>query len=153
MLLTHGEYNAVVSGKTYRVDKTRFSIIATGNLLLGYNFSGNNRKGLDDALFERWRVILCNRPDATLVDQILKDRVNVSVEQRRKLCTVYEEAAKGDERGLVTLRVVLDLANIWLGLGSAYTLTEVLQMGLIPRSYRRPELASAIIAKCESRSW
>lgn len=153
MLLTHGEYNAVVTGKTYRVNRERFSVIATGNLLLGYNFSGNNRKGLDDALFERWRVILCNRPNETLVNQILLDRTTLSGVQRSRVCTIYDEASKGAERGLMTLRVVLDLARVWTGLGDAYSLTEVLQMTLSPRSYRSPELATAIIAKCESRSW
>lgn len=160
LLMSHGEYHAVVAKKTYRVKPENFVVICTANLEPGRNFSGNNRRGMDDAFIDRVRIVRVERAPAEVIPQIVAARVDFTgVDDRAKknmlnaLMEVYKMAVSPEQRRIITTRSIMAIADAWVSLDPRmYSLSEVMQLELKDRSADTATL-SALVTGLESRGF
>jgi hypothetical protein len=152
-LMSHGVYYSAVFDKEYRVSKDNFVIISTANFDPGFNFSGNNRKGLDDALKDRHRMIRAERPGKEVLKLILEDNVQgiLTPDEMDRVADLYELAKSTEEKRLLTVRSILNIAVEWGKLNpEVYKLSEVVKIALEP-GCREPDTLSALVAAVESK--
>lgn len=138
LLMSHNEFHDPVSKRIYRVSPENFVIVATGNFDAGRNFSGNNRRGVDDASLDRFRVIRLERPPRDKVPAIIDARVDLSSLSAaaggnvlRAAEELYALATKDEIKRLITVRSVISVIDAWVSLDpKMYSLGEVVKLEL-----------------------
>ena len=157
LLMSHNEFHAVVGKKVYKVDSARFVIVATANIMLGFNFSGNSRRGMDDALMDRFRIVQLTRPPAEKIAAIVAERCELPFSDKvnsnmlKGIEFLYALAKDENSSRLITVRSMIDVASAWVGLDPhIYQLSEVVDQILAPKAKSKESL-SGIIAALEGR--
>jgi MoxR-like ATPase len=138
LLMSQREFHAQVQKKIYRVKREDFVIVASGNFDAGRNFSGNNRRGVDDASLDRLRVIRVNRPPASVIPFIIESRVDLAGLSMTAATNVlqaarhlYSMADSAEIMRLITPRSVISIVDAWVSLDpKLYSLAETVKLEL-----------------------
>lgn len=149
LLLAQGEYHSVVTKDVYTVTPDNFVVLASANDASGFNFSGNNRKGMDDALSNRFDEVVFDMPPGDLMQSvILPSRLpGMEVHCYRQVALVYTTCQAGVDPHFNT-RDAFRLLNAWDILGTDdYTLAELLEVRYQGTPEQKKKLLTELSAK------
>lgn len=127
LLLAQGEYHSVVTKKVYRVNADNFVMFASANDAEGYNFSGNSRRGMDDAMADRFSEIEMPLLPANKLGPVLAMRTKCSDEIAVAVAALFHIAQKDEDmRRVFGVRAAMKTARDWMILGSEWELMDIL---------------------------
>lgn len=151
-LLQNRVYHAVTDRRTYCVGDN-LSVIATGNIYEG-NYSGNNRRGIDDALADRFSFIQLPRVNAEIMNKILAERFSLAEDDRAAIVAVYRSGETDRENGTAIGRVLTPRMAIRLAMLRSISKVSLLELAqiIIPPAHRMNEAGvTAVLAGFEVR--
>lgn len=120
LALAQNEYHSVVTKDIYRWAPGQLVVFASANDAAGFNFSGNSRRGMDDAMADRFNRVEMAPPPEDIMVKILADRFTTLPEEQRVTVAAVYGIAQGipDMAHVFGVRGAMRLAQTWDILGA-----------------------------------